>query len=290
MEKISSVSALRNEEKQIKRLLNSLVIFCDEIVLIHDGACEDKTKEIVTNYEKKYGSIRFVWKELPFEGNPESMFVQGINLASNEWICIIAADEFLDKKGITELNKIKVSDFDMVKVIWPLWDGKKYIRYENKKIIRIFKKSKIKWFGLLGEKFSTSSYKVYDSKIVFHHKPTYVNYSIKNFFSRKHLPWIKRTALLRSCKKRLKKIPTVNYSTKEKNLLIQQIYVKSKWSFFIMFLVPFLTLFNELKRRNFLIKSTYSFKRIIFLVMFTTLTYVFITIYRTKVIFRSLFK
>lgn len=43
---ISACLVVRNEEAVIERCLESLAGVVDEIVLVHDGECEDRTLEI----------------------------------------------------------------------------------------------------------------------------------------------------------------------------------------------------------------------------------------------------
>jgi Glycosyltransferases involved in cell wall biogenesis len=51
--KISACIVVYNEEKVIKRCLDSIKNVVDEIILVHDGPCKDRTLEIAKRYTNK---------------------------------------------------------------------------------------------------------------------------------------------------------------------------------------------------------------------------------------------
>lgn len=84
MEKISAIIITKNEEKNIKRCLDSLT-FADEIIVVDSGS-EDKTSEIC----KKYKNLKFY--ETDWMGfGPTKKY--GVSLCSNDWVFSIDADE-----------------------------------------------------------------------------------------------------------------------------------------------------------------------------------------------------
>jgi len=96
---VSIIIPCRNEEKHIKARLDSLLgdgYPLDKIeILIVDGKSEDKTKDIVTEYTKKYPFIRIldnIQKYTPFAFNI------GIRQAKGEIIILMSAHT-VDKKG-----------------------------------------------------------------------------------------------------------------------------------------------------------------------------------------------
>jgi len=86
--KISACLVVYNEEKNIRRCLDSLAGAVDEIIVVHDGECRDKTLEIC----REYGAKIFI---RPHAGVMEAHLVFAINQAQGDWLLRIDADEFL---------------------------------------------------------------------------------------------------------------------------------------------------------------------------------------------------
>jgi len=90
MVKISVVLATHNEEKNIARCLESVKSFADEIVIV-DGESSDNTVEIA----KKYGAkIEVTENARIFNVNKQ----KAIDMAKNEWILLLDADEKVSKR------------------------------------------------------------------------------------------------------------------------------------------------------------------------------------------------
>jgi len=110
-----------NEESRIKRCLDSVKSVVDEIILIHDGKCTDKTLKIAKKYTKKI----FV---LPRIGEAEPHRSFAMQQASSEWILTIDADEYLSpqlQKSIKRLVKNK--KVDGYEFYWSFYDKGKQI-------------------------------------------------------------------------------------------------------------------------------------------------------------------
>src|ERR1019366_6092564 len=84
---VSACVVVRNEEAVIERCLQSLVDVVDEIVLVHDGECEDRTLQIAARYRSR----TFV---RPLVGHAEVATVFAFEQARGEWILSLDADEF----------------------------------------------------------------------------------------------------------------------------------------------------------------------------------------------------
>ena len=118
--KITFGLVVYNEEKNIRRCLESIKDVADEIVVVHDGECKDNTLKICGEYTDKI----FVREHLG-GSDPHRLFI--LKQARNDWIFIIDADEFL-----SEELKLFLADPDIgekcagVAFKWPYWDGKKY--------------------------------------------------------------------------------------------------------------------------------------------------------------------
>src|SRR3989338_5428844 len=77
-----------NEEQKIQRCLDSIRDIADEIIVVHDGPCIDKTIEIAKNYTSKI----FIRDRLK-GSDPHRLFI--LREAENDWIFMIDVDEFL---------------------------------------------------------------------------------------------------------------------------------------------------------------------------------------------------
>ena len=88
MEKISACLVVFNEEKLIERCLESLKGAVDEIIIIHDGDCQDNTLKIAATYGAKI-------YEKPHIGFAEEYRPFAYEQTKNNWILQIDADEFL---------------------------------------------------------------------------------------------------------------------------------------------------------------------------------------------------
>ena len=106
MNKLSVVLATFNEEKNLPLCLQSVKDLADEIIVV-DGTSKDKTVEIA----KKFGAKVLV------TSNPKNFHInkqKAIDLASNEWILQLDADELVSTelkeeiKGILEEKESKI--------------------------------------------------------------------------------------------------------------------------------------------------------------------------------------
>ncbi|HII16619.1 TPA: glycosyltransferase [Candidatus Woesearchaeota archaeon] len=86
--KISACLVIHNEEKVIERCLESLYGVVDEIIVVHDGPCSDRSLDIC----REYGAKVFIEPHL---GEAEPHKAYSYTKASNEWIFEIDADEYI---------------------------------------------------------------------------------------------------------------------------------------------------------------------------------------------------
>ena len=97
---ISAVIVARNEEKHIKRCLES-VMWCDEIVVI-DNSSSDATGKIA----KKLGGKVFEYERVASEGNFGKMREFGVSKTNGEWVLFVDADEQVTKDLAGEIKEI----------------------------------------------------------------------------------------------------------------------------------------------------------------------------------------
>ncbi|MFA5130839.1 MAG: glycosyltransferase family 2 protein [Patescibacteria group bacterium] len=186
MEKISACLVVCNEEKLIGRCLESLKGAVDEIILVHDGPCQDRTLEIAA----EYGAKIFV---RPFYGVAEGQRPFSYEKASHEWILQIDADEFLSAELSANL-KILVSNnkVDAYKVIWPIWDGSANKKGSWPEKIILFRKRAVVMWGI-PHFVPRISGKVIKTNFRLFHQPLLADLSIKGFFQ-KQSPWARQQA------------------------------------------------------------------------------------------------
>ena len=140
--KISAVVITKNEERNIKRCLESLK-WVDEVVIV-DGLSTDKTVEIAKSYGAKI-------VEHKFEGDFGLERNIGNDNATSDWILALDADEAIPDNTRKEIENIleKESEFDAYNVPrLQYFLGKSLIhggRYHS--IVNFFRRGKVKFEG-----------------------------------------------------------------------------------------------------------------------------------------------
>lgn len=138
---LSIAIATYNEEKKLKRTLESVSGWADEIVIV-DGNSRDKTVEIAKKFTDK---IFFHENELMFHKNKNL----AIEKCLGDWIFFLDADEVVDDKLKTEIDEAikddKYSGYDMPRSNYFLGRFlKKGGQYPDTRI-RLFKKGMGRW-------------------------------------------------------------------------------------------------------------------------------------------------
>ncbi|MEY2986334.1 MAG: hypothetical protein RJB24_563, partial [Candidatus Parcubacteria bacterium] len=119
--KISAILIVYHEEAIIERCLKSLKEYVNEIIVIHDGPCQDNTLTIAQKYTSNI-------HEGDRKGMMEFHLINAIKLASYDWILRIDADEYLSPTMGENLHTlIQDTTSNSFAFIWPIWDGNQYI-------------------------------------------------------------------------------------------------------------------------------------------------------------------
>jgi len=139
---ISALIITFNEEKNIRRCINSLRPVADEIIVV-DSFSKDNTRRICEEE-----GVTFV--EHAFEGHIQQKN-HAITLASNEFVLSLDADEFLSEELIHSIKNVKASGTHQAYNMNRLNSiGGRWIRstdwYPDKKI-RMWNKNVGKWGG-----------------------------------------------------------------------------------------------------------------------------------------------
>lgn len=152
----------------MERCLESLEGVVDEIVLVHDGPCTDRTIEIA----EAYGARAVV---ADFIGEADPHRPQCYALATCDWIIRIDADEFLSeglRAGIREL--VATEGVDAWEVIWPVWSESKgrYITENGPRKRVLTRRALSMRSGLIGDATHVRG-TVAQTDLVLEHRPRY---------------------------------------------------------------------------------------------------------------------
>ncbi len=187
--KISACLVIRNEEKVIRRCLDSIKDVMDEIIIVHDGKCDDKTIDICKEYTNKI----FV-RDYIGEAEPHRPFCY--SMASGEWILWIDADEFLSeelKKSLRDMTNAKDVNGYLVAYEVPYKNTVlKRIGLGNAYRMCLFKRDSYSMKGIIHET-PTVKGKIVKVDFLLKHRPLYNPYSFKTFKT-KDLKWAYKQA------------------------------------------------------------------------------------------------
>jgi glycosyltransferase involved in cell wall biosynthesis len=174
--RISAVVLAKDEEKIIKRCLDSLS-FCDEIIVIVDDTLNIRIFEVLN----KYTNIVVYKRKLNDDFAAQRNF--GLEKAKGEWTLFVDADEIVSeelKKEIINTVNIKNSAYYIKRRDW-FWGRE--LRYgetqkaRNKGLIRLVKKNSGIWKGRVHEEFIPDSKSLTLNNFIEH----YPHQTIKEF-------------------------------------------------------------------------------------------------------------
>jgi len=213
---VSALLAVYNEEKVIERCLNSIKGIVDEIIVVHDGECNDKTLEICKKYEntKIYVSSKNVG-----EAEPHRPFTAKV--AKGSWLLPIDADEILSLGLRVKIQNIIKNDgiinnkkFDRFRAKWPEFYKDNLINSNSYKVI-LTRKSKTKLLGIPHHKWKLKEGNSYDLEEQLIHKPIGGQYSFSRNLKKYH-KWARIHAkYLITYLKNPNLIPKINCDSKE---------------------------------------------------------------------------
>jgi glycosyltransferase involved in cell wall biosynthesis len=174
---ISACLVVRNEEMLIERCLRSLQGVVDEIVLVHDGDCEDRTLEIA----ERYGCRTFVQ---PLLGHAEATTVFAFEQARGDWIMSLDADEFLSEALRGRLRElVRDEAINGYELLWRVWDGQRYITESGPYKLALFRRARVHVLGV------HHSPEIVDSPVQrvdlqLDHQPTYNNFALRTVLTK----------------------------------------------------------------------------------------------------------
>jgi len=198
---LSVCLVVHNEGKLVRRCLDSVAKLADEIIVVHDGPCQDDT----INIAQTYGARIII---APRSGVAELIRHLSFQAARGEWILQIDADEYLSDELRTAIPELtSKNDIDAYECIWPLYNGQRYITKKWPYKRCLFRRSAISFIGLPNYIVEVKGY-VEKVPLLLEHRPQYNNYLWKTFKS-KWLPWARIQAEL--CFRDFAKVPKFQY-------------------------------------------------------------------------------
>lgn len=180
--KISACLVVYNEEGVIERCLESIKDLVNEIIIVHDGECLDKTLEIAKRYTDKI-YVR------PREGMMEAHLVFAYKQAVNDWVLRIDADEFINKSDHAIIKeKIADDSTDALILQWEMWNGKSAVHFNGLEKMCFYRKSRYHYCGIPHESGAVDGHVEKITEFL-HHQPRYNNISWHSFVGKKN-KWV----------------------------------------------------------------------------------------------------
>ncbi|HXP28927.1 MAG TPA: glycosyltransferase [Solirubrobacteraceae bacterium] len=174
---VSACLVVRNEEAVIERCLRSLDGVVEEIVLVHDGECDDRTVEIA----RAHGCRVFT---RPLVGHAEASTVFAFEQARGEWILSLDADEYLSAPLASGLRELAADDrVNGYELLWRMWDGERYITEQGPFKLALFRRAKVHLLGMI------HGVEVVDPPICrvqlqLEHRPQYNNFALRTVLTK----------------------------------------------------------------------------------------------------------
>jgi glycosyltransferase involved in cell wall biosynthesis len=174
---ISACLVLRNEEAVVERCLASLDGVVDEVVVVHDGECEDATLEIA----ERHGCRIYA---RPLVGHAEASTVFAYEQARGGWILSIDADEYLSddlRDGLDEL--VRAEDINGYELLWRMWDGERYVTEGGPYKLALFRRRSVHLLGMIhgAEQVDAPVRRV---QLQLEHRPQYNNLALATMLTK----------------------------------------------------------------------------------------------------------
>jgi glycosyltransferase involved in cell wall biosynthesis len=174
---VSACLVVRNEEAVIERCLQSLSGVVDEIVLVHDGECEDRTLEIGARYGCRI-HVR------PLSGHAEATTIFAFEEARGEWIMSLDADEYLSDALRGALRGLVCDDgVNGYELLWRMWDGTRYITENGPYKLALFRRACVHVLGIhhSAEQVDPPVRRV---ELQLEHRPAYNNFALRTVLTK----------------------------------------------------------------------------------------------------------
>ncbi len=164
---ISLCMIVKNEEKVLRRCLDSLADIADEIVIADTGS-SDSTKEIALEYTSKVYDFRWT-------GDFSEARNFAASKATKEYIYTADADEYLDEENREKLKRLKrvlLPEIEIVQMLYCTPEELSTVyNFEKEHRVKLYKRIRnFTWIDPVHETLRTDPV-VYDSDIEIQHRP-----------------------------------------------------------------------------------------------------------------------
>ena len=175
---ITACLVIYNEEKVLERCLQSLKGCVSEIIIVHDGNCNDNSLKIASKFTEKVYSR-------PHKGMCEAHKVWLFNKVKTEWVLQIDADEYLSPKLQKQLLALTTEkNVDCYQFLWRYWDGSKFLTKHWPYKPALFRLNKISYLGFPHETIRVNPDRIKKINLDLFHKPLYSNLSINSLMTK----------------------------------------------------------------------------------------------------------
>jgi glycosyltransferase involved in cell wall biosynthesis len=167
---ISACLVVRNEEAVIERCLASVHGVVDEIVLVHNGPCADRTLEIA----ERFGCRTLVEPEAAY---PEYHRPRAYAEARSEWILKLDADEFLSDALRARVRALaREPGVNGYAFRWRLWNGSRYFTEGGPYKLALFRRDAARLVGVVHAREQVDG-EVREVALDLEHRPPYANFA-----------------------------------------------------------------------------------------------------------------
>lgn len=189
---ISAIIVVHNEERFIRKCLNSIKDVCAEIIITHDGKCQDNSLKIASEFTDKI----FESKKC---GSLESHLVDALYLSKYHWVLRLDVDEHLSEELIEHIRELDLTQghFTHFKASWRSWQGGEVVKqspYLQK--VLIFNKKHSLSIAIPHQAVSCSGKSLLLNGYL-EHTPDHLDYGFHELIFKKFKPLAKFDAKLR---------------------------------------------------------------------------------------------
>lgn len=170
---ISACLVIYHEERLLERALRSVVPVADEIIVVHDGPCHDRSLEIA----ERLGATVIVGDR---RGNCEEHTVTAYEAARGTWLLNLDADEYLSPELQAEIPRlVERDDVNAFRFQWRRWTGEQYTTEYGPFKLALFRRHATHLLGLMHRPEEIDG-AIVDVPLDLEHRPTVTNFSLRS--------------------------------------------------------------------------------------------------------------